>query len=79
MSGADDVGGQQVGCELNAAECGVDAARQRQDGERFAESGNTFDEDVIAGEQGQHHAAQQVALPYNHRRELVFHRADPTD
>ncbi len=46
-----DVAGQQVGCELDTADAGVDRASQRLGEHRLADAGHVLDEQVALGEQ----------------------------
>ncbi len=48
---ADQIGRQQVGCELDARERGVDDLRQCLDRQRLCEAGNALEQDVAAGQQ----------------------------
>ena len=50
-AGADDVGGHEVGRELQAGERAADRAGQRLDGERLRDAGHTLEQAVAAGEQ----------------------------
>ena len=59
---AEDVGRQQVRCELHAAELGVDAARQGLGECCLAQAGEVFDQDVPLGQQGAEQQADAVVL-----------------
>ena len=63
--GAEEVGGQQVGGELDTAELGVDGVGQRSDGEGFCKSGYTLKEYVPVAEQAYHQALDHVFLAYD--------------
>jgi hypothetical protein len=49
---AGDVGGHQVGGELDAAEGAAEGSGEGEDEVGFAEAGFAFEEDVAAGEEG---------------------------
>jgi hypothetical protein len=59
---ADQIGGHEVGRELDAAERAVDRARQRLDRQRLGEPWHTFDQKVTVGEDRDQHALQKVIL-----------------
>src|SRR5262249_34985986 len=59
---ADDVGGQQVGRELDALEGELQAVSQRADGERFGEAGDALEQDVAASEQADEEPVDHDAL-----------------
>ena len=63
---ADDVGGQQVGRELDAGERAADGLGQRLDGERLGQTGHAFEEAVAVGEQAREHALQRTVLADDH-------------
>jgi hypothetical protein len=62
---ADEVGGQQVGGELDARETGIDGFGQRGDGERLGQSGHPFEQDVAVGEQADEQRVHQVGLSHD--------------
>jgi hypothetical protein len=68
---ADDVGGQQVGRELDALELRVHRARQRLGQRRLAGAGEVFEQDVAAGEQGGEQLAQRAVLPAHHLADVA--------
>ena len=74
---AGDVGRQQVGRELNAVKGGVEAARDGEDGERLTQSGDAFDEHVVARNEGRQQASEQSALADNHLAELLTNCVHP--
>ncbi len=57
-----DVGGQQVGSELDAVELGLHAASQLLDRARLGQAGRTFDQHVAVGQQGDQQAFDQAIL-----------------
>ena len=59
---AGDVGGQQVGRELDAAHRAVDAAGERAGQHRLADAGHVLDEQVALGEQHGHRDLDGLAL-----------------
>ena len=59
---ADEVGGQQVGGELDALEVDRERLGQGLDGERLGEAGHALDQHVAAGEQADQQAVEQVVL-----------------
>ena len=63
--GADDVGGQQVGRELYAAELGVDELCKGLDGHRLSQSGHALQQDVSVAEQAYEKRLYQMLLPHN--------------
>ncbi len=48
--GAEDVGGHQVGRELDAVEGELEHFAERADQERLAQTGHAFEQDVAAGQ-----------------------------
>jgi hypothetical protein len=58
----DDVGRHQVGSELDARRLAAEAARQRLDEQRLAETGDAFDQHVRVGEQTDQHFVDDRAL-----------------
>ena len=60
---ADDVGGHQVGRELDARIAQLKCARQRAQQRGLAQSGNAFEQHVAAGEQADQHAFDDVVWP----------------
>jgi hypothetical protein len=69
--GADQVGGQQVGGELDAAKRRVDRLCQRLDGGRLGEPGDAFEEDVPVREQSDQQSVDQIALTDDHVADLL--------
>ena len=59
---ADDVGGQQVGRELDALELQVQSAGHGADGERLRQPRHAFEEHVPVGEQADEEAVDEVPL-----------------
>jgi hypothetical protein len=73
---AREVGGQQVGRELDAGELEVEHLAQRLHRERLREAGQTLDEQVTAAEQRHHHALEQRALADDDLAHLGERRLD---
>ena len=72
----DEVGGQQVGGELDAGESGVDSLGQRGDGQGFGQSGDSFEEDVPVGEQADQQRVDQMALSHDDLAHFGAERID---
>jgi hypothetical protein len=68
--GAHDVGGHQVGRELDARERRVDGLGERPHEHRLAEAGDTFEQRVSAAEEAHQHAFDDRLLPDDHRPDL---------
>ncbi len=60
--GADDVGGHQVGRELDAGERSADHLGEGLDRERLGDAGNTFEQNVALGQQPDEHPLHQLIL-----------------
>ncbi len=60
--GAGDVGGEQVGGELEAPEVEPEALGEAPRGEGLAEAGEVFEEDVAPGEDAREHQFQRLVL-----------------
>ncbi len=74
---AHQVGGHQVGGELDALELAADGLGQGFDRHGFGQAGHAFDQDMAARQQGDDQALQQVILPDDdllHFIEDPFHR-----
>ena len=67
---ADEVGGNQVGRELDPLEVSGDRLRDRLYREGLGETGYPFDEKVAAREETDHEALDQVVLPDDHLLDL---------
>ena len=63
---ASDIGGQQVGRELDASELSADGFGNRAGERRLAHAGDVLDEQVSAAEQSDNHQAHGVAFAQNH-------------
>jgi hypothetical protein len=61
---ADDVGGHEVGRELDAREGEVERLGQRLHEQRLAEAGHALEQDVAAGQQRRHHALDDLRLAH---------------
>ena len=59
---AGDVGGHQVGRELDAREIRAEHARERAHEQRLGDAGHAFDERVVAGEDGDERLFDDVVL-----------------
>ena len=74
--GADDVGGQQVGRELNALKLRGDGLANRVDGERLGEPRHALEQDVAAGQQPDQDALDHHVLADDDLVDLVKNRID---
>ena len=72
-AGAHDVGGDEVGRELDAGERAAEHLRQRRDGQGLAEAGDAFEEAVAAGEQADEHPLEDAVLADDDAPELDEH------
>ena len=59
---AGDVGGHQIGSELDAAEAAAEHAAQRANEQRFAQARHTFDQHMPAGKERHERAEHQFVL-----------------
>ena len=73
---ADEVGGQQVGRELDAREGRVEPARERLDRERLGEAGHALDQQVAVGEEADHQPLDERVLADDHLAHLGQEGAD---
>ena len=73
---SDDVGGEEVGCELNSPEPRGHGLCQSIDGEGFGQSGEAFHEKVISGEEADQHAVDEVALANENPGNFLSQRGD---
>jgi hypothetical protein len=69
--GADDVGGHEVGGELDPAEIDVEDRPQRLEQLGLAEPGDAFEEHVPLAEDGQEDGVDEAALADDHRADGV--------
>jgi hypothetical protein len=60
--GADEVGGDEVGRELDAGERAADGGRHRLDGEGLGQAGDALDEAVATCQQAHEHPLEQPVL-----------------
>ena len=60
--GADDVGGHQVRCELDAGELDMESVGQGAHQQRLAEAGNALEQDVAVGEQADDRTVDHLLL-----------------
>ena len=74
--GAGDVGGHQVGRELDACRLEVEAGGERAGERRLAEPGDALEQRVPAGDQADQHAADGLALADDRGRDLALDRRD---
>jgi hypothetical protein len=72
----DDVGGQQVGGELDAAKAQAQASRQRAVGLRLGQAGLTFEEEMAAGEETDQPAVNEDALADDDFADLGVERVE---
>ena len=70
---AGDVGGHQVGGELNPLELDIKDAGDRADGECFGEAGHTDEKAMSAGEDGGENLLDDGALADDDLLELIHH------
>ncbi len=68
---ADDVGGEQVGGELDAAPRAVERGGQRLGQARLAHAGHVLDEEVALGDQAQHDQVDDVGLALDDPLDVV--------
>ena len=59
---ADQIRRQQIGRKLEALEAGLDAGRQRLDGQRLGQAGHAFEQDVAVGEQAEQQSVDEIFL-----------------
>ena len=74
--GADNVGRQQIDGELDAAELKIDGLRQGANQERFGQSRHALQEQVPAGQQGDHHPFDDYVLADDNFGNKVAYRGD---
>jgi len=67
----DNVGGEQVGCELDAAELGVDSLGQGFNSQCLSEAGHAFQQDVAVGEQTDEQAVEHLMLTDDHSSNFI--------
>ena len=67
----DEVGGHEVGRELDAREGAAEHLRERLDGQRLGEAGHALEQHVAAGEQRDEQALEHRVLPDDHALDLV--------
>ena len=71
--GAGDVAGHQVGRELDAVEAQVQDLGQAADEQGLGQAGHALQQDVAAGEQGDHHFLEDSFLPHDDLADLRAH------
>ena len=74
---ADDVGGHQVGRELDAVEAAAEHVGQRADQQRLAQAGHAFEQDVAAGEQRGEQPLDDRVLADDHPLQLIERAFEP--
>ena len=74
--GAGDVGGHEVGRELNAGELAAEHVGQRADEQRFADARHAFDKRVVAGENDDERFLHDVVLADNDFGDFVLGLAE---
>src|SRR5947207_3440082 len=77
--GADDVGGHQIGRELDPRERELEALGERLDEERLAEPGYAFEEHVAAGEHSGEHVRDDRAVTDDDLLDLGAQRLERGD
>src|SRR5690606_39441983 len=73
---AEDVGGHEVGRELDAREVEVERLRDRAHEHGLAEAGHTLEQRVAAGDEAGEDSVEDVLLPDDHLSDLG---TDPVD
>ncbi len=68
---AEDVGGHQVGRELDAVEGEIEHFAERADEQGFAQAGDAFEQDVAAGEHGDQCAFDDFLMADDHLADFV--------
>jgi hypothetical protein len=74
---ADNVGGHEIGGELNARVPQVEHSRECSEQRRFPESRYTFQQDVSPGEQANQDAIDDILLTDNDFRNFVANLIEP--
>ena len=74
---ADDVGGQQVGRELDAMKLRLDGRGQRADGQRLGQARHAFEQDMAVGEQADEQPVHQMFLADDDLADFLAQPADP--
>ncbi len=69
-AGAEQVGGHQVGGELDPGERATDHPREGLDGQRLGHPRHTLDQQVTLGQQPDQHPLDQPVLPDDHPLDL---------
>jgi hypothetical protein len=72
--GADDVGGHEVGRELDAAELEAQRLRQRANQRGLAEPWHAFEQRMPADEEARQHAVDDLFMPDDRLGDLLLHR-----
>ena len=78
-AGAYEVGGHEVGCELDALKLSTYGLGQRLHRHGLCQPRYALHEDVPPRQQGHHHALKQVVLAHNHLLHLVQHPLPSVD
>ncbi len=74
---ADDVGGHQVGGELDARVFQLQSARESAQQRGLAQSRHAFEQHVAAGQQADQHAFDDVVLAYDDFGDFAAHGVEP--
>ena len=74
---ADQIGGQQVGRELETLKASLNAGGHCFNGKRLGEAGNAFEEDVTVGEQAEQEPVHQIFLSDDDVTDLLAQRRNP--
>lgn len=69
-AGTDDVGGHQVGSELDTRERAANDLRKRLDGQRLGDAGHTFEQHVALGQQTDQHPLHELVLAHDDALDL---------
>ncbi len=70
---AQDIGGHQIGRELDAREVQIEHFGQRAHQQRFAQARHAFQQAMAADEQAREHAVHHFVVPHDHAADLLAH------
>ncbi len=73
---SDQVGGKQVGRELDALKTGFHRGGEGVDSEGFCQAGNPFEQDVSVGKDSDDESVDEIFLPHNDFCDFSFERGD---
>jgi hypothetical protein len=72
-----DIGGKQVGRELNAMKAGLNRCGQRADGKRLRQTGHAFQQHMAVGKQPDQQTVNELFLANDDFPNLGSQRSDP--